>query len=264
MVYLIAPQAWAWRPGRVKGDAADAGAAAVHFPLRRSVFSEAWGGREIYRAPAGTDREAVADARRILRKIRAGARRPPGGAAPGKPPRRGRAPHAVPAGRRETDRKYPESAIYPGPAGGFWGRTHNFLGTGARGVHPSNRRVHVGLPGARGGGFGGERHCYHRGGAAGRTHGDLLSRKRVKLDIGALDGKRAVSVDGQPGGRTAGGGGADPARYDRRTDRGRGAAVAGRRGCAAEDESGSGRSKGPSFRASAIRWNWRRSRSSRF
>ncbi len=205
VVYLIAPQAWAWRQGRVKTMRRTLTRLLCIFPFEEAVLSGARGSRDLHRAPAGADREAVADARRVLRKIRARGGRPGGGPAARQPPRRGRAPHAVPAGRGQTvvDLSGKMRFILALPAG--FGAEHATFWEPAR---AASIQVIEGLTwdclASRGGRFGGERYGNHRGSDARHTHGDLLSGKRVKLEIGPLDGEVAVPVDGESGGRAAG------------------------------------------------------------
>ena len=66
MVYLVAPQAWAWKQGRVKTMRATLESSSLYLPLRGRVFSEARRSGRLYRASAVAAGEAQTDPRRVL------------------------------------------------------------------------------------------------------------------------------------------------------------------------------------------------------
>ncbi len=55
VVYLIAPQVWAWREGRIRRMRRDLARVLCIFPFEEAYFRPPWSASDVYRAPADLD-----------------------------------------------------------------------------------------------------------------------------------------------------------------------------------------------------------------
>ena len=204
IVYLIAPQAWAWRPGRVKTLCRTVNRLLCIFPFEQDFFRVARRPDQLSRPSAGAHCPPVDDSRGVFREDRDSVKpRRLIVLLPGS--RHGEVERHMPALLEAVRliRKRQEVDLSARAAARIRRRKRKFSGTRPRAIHPSKGRIDLGCAGSRGPGSGGQRDGYHRGRAAGHAHGDLLPGKRVKLVIGTAAGSSAVPVDGEPGGGAA-------------------------------------------------------------